>query len=150
MPTFGQFWDQALKVRQPMLEDAAFERAVNGVTVPITRLGKAVGERRRYSDALLRYLIERADRHEAAGRDMASKRHLAPMSKDELDVNLYNRLTSLGAILEQKKLDDPEGAARQEAEDDRVLADFARRVRERSASADEDEEAWDEDGFGEN
>jgi len=66
MPEFAGRWERALMVRRPMLEDAAFERAVNGVTVPVTRKGRVVGERRRYSDALLRYLIERGDRRRVA------------------------------------------------------------------------------------
>jgi len=66
MPDFAAAWDRALAARKPMLEDAAFERAVHGVAVPLTRLGQVVGEGRRYSDGLLRYLIERSDRRAAA------------------------------------------------------------------------------------
>lgn len=66
MPEFAMRWERALAARRPMLEDAAFERAVRGVTVPLTRLGEVVGERRSFSDALLRFLIEREDRREKA------------------------------------------------------------------------------------
>lgn len=122
MPGFGQVWDKALAVRRPMLEDAAFERAVSGVTVPVTRNGKVVGERRRYSDSLLRYLIERADRHQAAGRD--ANGGLSEARDMEMQVELMNRLVGLGERLEREKREDPEKAARQEAEDRRAMSDY--------------------------
>ena len=64
MPGFAAGWQQALAARKPMLEDAAFERAVRGQLQPLTRLGKVIGQRRQYSDSLLRFLIEREDRRE--------------------------------------------------------------------------------------
>jgi hypothetical protein len=69
MPDFAMRWDRALAARRPMMEDAAFERAVHGAVVPLTRMGKVVGKRRQFSDALLRFLIEREDRRQAAAAD---------------------------------------------------------------------------------
>ena len=66
MPGFATAWEQALAVRRPMLEDAAFQRAVHGSLQPLTRLGKVIGQRRQYSDSLLRFLIERQDRKRVA------------------------------------------------------------------------------------
>lgn len=150
MPAFGQCWDQALAVRRPMLEDAAFERAVNGVTVPVTRRGEVVGERRRYSDGLLKYLIERADRREAAGMGiMAGGQPVA--TQEEMEVALLNRLVDMGKALERQRREDPEAAARLEAEDKRLLAEYAeshaaRLVAEQRAvdGGEEDEEDGDE------
>lgn len=64
MPDFAMFWNRALNARRPMMEDAAFERAVRGSVVPLTRLGKVIGQRRHFSDSLLRFLIDREDRRE--------------------------------------------------------------------------------------
>lgn len=61
MPDLADQWDMALAERQPILRQAAFLRAVEGVEVEVT-CGRAPVKRRRYSDALLRFLIERDDR----------------------------------------------------------------------------------------
>ena len=60
IPEFGAAWDRALARMAPVLEHAAYARAVEGWDEPVYHAGKLVGQRRRYSDALLRLLIQRA------------------------------------------------------------------------------------------
>lgn len=59
IPAFSDAWDLALEYRAPALERAAFERAVTGWLEPIVWKGEIVGHRRRYSDAMLRLLLQR-------------------------------------------------------------------------------------------
>lgn len=58
-PAFSDAWDLALEYRAPALERAAYERAVTGWLEPIVYKGEIVGQRRRYSDAMLRLLLQR-------------------------------------------------------------------------------------------
>jgi len=58
-PVFAKAWDRALAKVAPTIEQAAFERAVNGWEEPVWHGGKLVGYRRRYSDGLLRLLLTR-------------------------------------------------------------------------------------------
>jgi hypothetical protein len=59
---FAFAWDAALKIAQPMLHDAAIERALEGVAIPIFYHGEQVGERRVYNDKLLMYLMEQGEK----------------------------------------------------------------------------------------
>lgn len=61
IPDFGAAWDAALAYRLPALERAAYERAVEGWLEPIVYKGEVVAHRRRYSDAMLRLLLQRED-----------------------------------------------------------------------------------------
>lgn len=58
---FAEAWERALTEALPVLEAAAFERAVEGVDDPIVQGGKVVTTRKRYSDAILVTLLKRAD-----------------------------------------------------------------------------------------
>ena len=62
MPGFADRWDVALAAPRPILEQAAFDRAVHGVEIAVHRNGRVVATHRRYSDGLLRFLLERDDR----------------------------------------------------------------------------------------
>ncbi|WP_066800994.1 hypothetical protein [Sphingomonas soli] len=73
-PPFARAWEKMLAAETPSVLDAALERAVEGWIEPIVAGGKVIGERRRYSDSLLRALLlretaaeKRAARAEAAG-----------------------------------------------------------------------------------
>lgn len=77
LPEFRQQWDEALATPRPILEQAAFERAVYGVEVGIHRNGQVVATHRKYSDGLLRYLLEREERR----REHVAKRK--PWEKPE-------------------------------------------------------------------
>ena len=60
-PAFGAAWDAALKRANTSLEAVAFARAVDGVEEPVIRDGEVVSARRRYSDSLLRLLLQASD-----------------------------------------------------------------------------------------
>lgn len=54
---FAAAWDAALEMGRAPLLDVAFDRAVNGVAMPIFYKGEQVGERRTYNDRLLMFLL---------------------------------------------------------------------------------------------
>ena len=56
---FSRAWDRALAKAAPTIEQAAYERAVLGWEEPIVQGGRVVGTKRRYSDSLLRLLLQR-------------------------------------------------------------------------------------------
>ncbi|TPG39747.1 hypothetical protein EAH79_13695 [Sphingomonas koreensis] len=56
---FARAWDRAIAKAMPTIEQAAYERAVIGWDEPIVQGGKVVGSKRRYSDSLLRLLLQR-------------------------------------------------------------------------------------------
>ena len=107
MPHFAELWESALVARRPMLEDAAFERAVRGVAMPLTRLGQVVGQRQRYSDGLLRFLIERGDKRAKAngGAANGSKgRFEKPiMTREEATAEILRKLTIVEARVARQK-----------------------------------------------
>lgn len=72
---FARAWEKALRDEAPpSVLEVAFERAVNGWVEPVFAGGKIVGERRRYSDGLLRDLLRlEAKAAEAAAAAAAEK-----------------------------------------------------------------------------
>lgn len=60
-PAFGEAWDQALKRAATSLEAVAFARAVDGVEEAVIRNGEEVYRKRRYSDSMLRLLLQASD-----------------------------------------------------------------------------------------
>jgi hypothetical protein len=84
-PPFARAWEKMLAADAPSVLDAALERAINGWVEPIVVGGKIVGERRRYSDSLLRALLLRdAAREKAAGKAGVAEARL-PRSKKALE-----------------------------------------------------------------
>ncbi len=68
-PPFARTWEKMLASDVPSVLDAALDRAIKGWVEPIVVSGKIVGERRRYSDSLLRALLLRdMQREKAAGK----------------------------------------------------------------------------------
>lgn len=63
---FSDAWELMLRYRAPALEAAAFTRAVEGWLEPVFYKGVQVGERRRYSDPMLRLLLLREQARVAA------------------------------------------------------------------------------------
>lgn len=55
--SFRKAWEAALALGVQRLEDAAMERALNGVEVPVYHFGAVVGARRVYNDRLLMFLL---------------------------------------------------------------------------------------------
>lgn len=58
---FCDAWRRALDRGVQRLRDIAFERAIEGVPVPIIHHGKHVGERRHYNDRLLMFTLRHHD-----------------------------------------------------------------------------------------
>ncbi|ARU16478.1 hypothetical protein [Croceicoccus marinus] len=54
---FRKAWEAALALGVQRLEDAAMERAIHGVEVPVYHFGQIVGTRRVYNDRLLMFLL---------------------------------------------------------------------------------------------
>lgn len=65
---FAAQWSAALEEAAPQLEAAAWKRAVEGIEEPVVSCGKVVTTRRRYSDSLLRLLIQRGDLRDGIAR----------------------------------------------------------------------------------
>jgi hypothetical protein len=66
-PRFAAAWKKALAADPPRsIEEAAYERAVEGWLEPVFFQGEVVGHRRRYSDNALRLLLARAATQEKA------------------------------------------------------------------------------------
>lgn len=77
VPEFAEAWDHALKLQLSVLERSAFTRAVEGWLEPIVHAGKIVGHRRRYSDAMLRLLLQREDARVAYMANKGARRATA-------------------------------------------------------------------------
>jgi hypothetical protein len=77
-PDFARAWERALAKAAPTIEQAAFERAVHGWDEVVTREGREISRKRRYSDSVLRLLLERAMLAEGL------KRGAAPPTQKEL------------------------------------------------------------------
>ncbi|WP_137864044.1 MULTISPECIES: hypothetical protein [unclassified Sphingomonas] len=77
---FAEAWERALDRVAPMLEQAAYERAVEGWDEIVWRNGAEFSRKRRYSDGLLRLLIERGG---TAGqpRRLASQKELIAFAR---------------------------------------------------------------------
>ena len=82
---FGGAWDRALRTAAPALEQAVWERAVEGWDEPVFAGGKQVGTRRRFSESLLRQLVIRRERA-AALRALAEKSRDPDVRLDQLNM----------------------------------------------------------------
>ena len=87
-PGFAAVWDRALTTIRPSLEETAYQRAVVGWDEPVFHGGAVVGYRRRFSDGLLRLLIER-------GFDPKAKADNKVVSKDDVLVALERKLVAM-------------------------------------------------------
>lgn len=94
--SFRRGWDAALDCNMPKLEQAAFDRAVNGVARPIFHKGEQVGEWRHYDERLTMFLL-RSRRPDRYGKWI--ERMLPPNEDDlhELDavIRMDDPLTEL-------------------------------------------------------
>ena len=96
LPEFSDAWDAALVHCLPALERAAYVRAVEGWLEPIVYKGEVVAHRRRYSDAMLRLLLQREDKRPApvileGGRTDARARAEAELLRRVEAINRRNR-----------------------------------------------------------
>jgi AcrR family transcriptional regulator len=62
-PVFSEAWDEALERGLDALEDEVMRRAKDGVVETVFYQGRAVGERRRYSDPLAMFILKSRRRH---------------------------------------------------------------------------------------
>lgn len=65
--TFAEQWDKAAQNVAPILEQAAYERGVEGWDEEVYQGGKLVGYKKRYSDAALGMLIKAQQREAGPG-----------------------------------------------------------------------------------
>lgn len=113
VPEFREKWDEALATPRPILEQAAFDRAVNGVEVGVHRNGQVVATHRRYSDGLLKFLLERDDRR----REKASAAGwVKPADPEETQAEILRKLAAVRAATQ--------------AEDRQELLAWAERMRQ--------------------
>lgn len=83
-PVFAKAMDEARRIATTILEDEAWRRAHDGVVQVIYHKGKAVGEVRTYSDALLGMLLRANDPAKYLQKLQASELPLPPPSADDL------------------------------------------------------------------
>jgi len=57
-PEFAAAWDEALEMGLDSAEGELYRRAVEGVLEPVFHQGEKVGHIRRYSDTLLKFLLQ--------------------------------------------------------------------------------------------
>ena len=84
--TFRKAWEAALDRGVERLEDAAMERALNGVEVPVYSYGKLVGTRRVFNDRLLMFILRnRASQRfaEHAGRALTPAQQKAQAEREK-------------------------------------------------------------------
>ncbi len=128
---FAAAWERALAEAVPTLEQAAYERAVHGWDEAVWYGGQIVGQRRRYSDALLRMLLQRMGDDKDAAKDDKYR-----ATQAETDALLKQRLRSLRLRYEREgrylpgagepRRDVPETGERDADGDDRGTAGAVR------------------------
>lgn len=83
-PVFAKAMDEARKIATTILEDEAWRRAHDGVIQIVYHKGRAAGEVRTYSDALLGMLLRANDPAKYRERFQASELPVTPPSADDL------------------------------------------------------------------
>lgn len=105
-PDFAADWKQALEQARVPLEAVAWKRAVKGVEEPVFHAGREVGTRRRYSDSLLKLLIQRGDL--AAQREAERAAAARPSEEQQSEAMLQHeeeRREVAQAAIEQARAD---------------------------------------------
>jgi hypothetical protein len=98
-PDFAAAWDKAVSIVAPILEQAAYERGVEGWDEPIFHAGVQVGVKRRFSDASLRMLMQARSRAEAMGMPVPD---LATASIEELNAFAQKAAKLAGGVFMAK------------------------------------------------
>ena len=86
---FCRAWTQALDRGVQRLRDIAFERAIEGVPVPIFQYGRQVGERRQYNDRLLMFTLRHHDPEE---RTSGIGARISPATRQALKAELETEI----------------------------------------------------------
>ena len=116
-PSFAAAWDRALVLAPATLEQAAFERAVEGIEEPVFHAGKQVGTRRRYSDSLMRELLATRERKERLAREeAAAKVKMVPAPSRTPEEALASLIKKLETAERRVEDDRAEEAAEEAAE----------------------------------
>jgi hypothetical protein len=118
LPEFGAAWDAALAYQLPALERAAYARAVEGWLEPIVYKGEVVAHRRRYSDAMLRLLLQREDARPVPDLAKGSTGRLVTSARARAEAELLQRLQAMSKRQRARGEGDA-GASRQEASAER-------------------------------
>ncbi|HEY0621497.1 hypothetical protein [Sphingomonas sp.] len=117
-PGFARDMAAALERSAPMLEQVAWERAVEGWEEPVVVRGEVVGTRRRYSESLLRMLLREAHaarRIELAAEAKARPRGPAYATPEETDAHLTQLLDRLARKKRRQLLEQAEAWERMQA-----------------------------------
>lgn len=134
---FARAWEKMLALDTPSVLDAALERAINGWVEPIVAGGKVVGERRRYSDALLRTLLLRDAQVErlAARREAGAVAAKLPRSKKGLEERAREAAKAAGGYFSIRNASEEETNAALMKKLDAVDRRMAREREEAEAEA---------------
>ncbi|MCD2322986.1 hypothetical protein LQ953_03020 [Sphingomonas sp. IC-56] len=100
---FAAAWAKAQKKGRAVLEEAAYSRAVEGWDEVVEKDGQEVSRKRRYSDSLLRLLVQRGDLQSGFGG----------MSPDEREKAAHKAAEAAGGCFSTPK---SEGSARERLE----------------------------------
>jgi hypothetical protein len=95
IPEFAEQWALALRRASVSLEAVAWKRAVDGVRETEYHQGKPVGVRIRYSDSLLRLLIQRCDMQANSPEQKARDRQAEMEDAASARARLIERLDAL-------------------------------------------------------
>ncbi|MBB4840719.1 molybdenum-dependent DNA-binding transcriptional regulator ModE [Sphingomonas kyeonggiensis] len=147
---FAEAWARALDRALPTLEQAAWERAVMGWDEVVWKDGVEVSRKRRFSDALLRFLIN----HAGAGqphRKLSEKELIAQARAAAYAAGGYFELRATSEETDaaiMRKLDAIDRARAREAADaaEKAAAEAAARG---DGFGEDDDEDWDADDVGE-
>lgn len=102
---FQRACDQAMAAIRPSLLETAYQRAVVGVEDPVFHGGQVVGSRRKYSDAMLRLLIDRGfDPSKTPDASSGKAKWDGPgwPTQEEVDAELMKRLDELAVTLKRQ------------------------------------------------
>jgi len=124
---FAAAWEKALRDAAPSVIDAAYARAVEGWDEPIVQGGQVVGQRRRYSEGLLRDLLKREQpalpvRRRGRGgddgdppprrggnRSAGNDRQAGRVTEAELNESLLKKLALLDARIQREEAEQQAG-----------------------------------------
>lgn len=125
-PKFAEAWEKALDETIPTLEQAAWERAVEGWDEIVWKDGVEVSRKRRYSDALLKFLLSRGEAgqppKDARPEELVRLAHAAARAAGGIFATRASEEETNAAILEKLAMIDKarameaEEAAREAAE----------------------------------
>lgn len=148
---FAEAWAKALDRALPTLEQAAWDRAVMGWDEVVWKDGVEVSRKRRFSDALLRFLIN----HAGAGqphRKLSEKELIAQARAAAYAAGGYFELRATSEETDaaiMRKLDAIDRARAREAADAAEKAAAEAAALGEGFGEEDDDEDWDEDDDGE-